>query len=87
MDKRFAYLLLLFLIIQQVFTIPIDGSDSSSSPAEMNQKKWKTSEVLNCVRRLRSFILRPLKNDISTKIINCLQEKQVQKSNKKNKKT
>ncbi|CAF1499220.1 unnamed protein product [Adineta ricciae] len=86
MDKRLAYLLLLFIIVEQVFTSPIDGTSGSLSPAEMNQKKWKTSEVLNCVRRLKSFLLRPIKNDLSTKVIDCLQEK-AQKANKKSKKS
>lgn len=48
---------------------------------------YKTTQVLNCIRRLRSVIIRPSKLDISTEMLNCLQQVKTPKSNKKNKKT
>jgi hypothetical protein len=44
---------------------------------------WKTTAVLNCIRRLRSIIIRPSKLDISTEMLNCLQQVKTPKSNKK----
>jgi hypothetical protein len=48
---------------------------------------YKTTQVLNCIRRLRSVIIRPSKLDISTEMLNCLQQVKTPKTSKKNKKT
>jgi hypothetical protein len=57
--------------------------DNASSPISQQENIWKTSQVISCIRRLRSLIIHPSKTDISTQFLTCLQQSKTLKSNKK----
>lgn len=48
---------------------------------------WKTSQVLSCIRQLRSIIIHPSKHDVSSQIMDCLKGKKTIKPDKKKQKT
>ncbi|CAF1018779.1 unnamed protein product [Rotaria sordida] len=77
MNKQVVYLILIFIIIENVFNIEIENN------RYRRETLWKTTEVLSCVRRLRSFIIRPSKVDPSKKILDCLLQKKADKLKKK----
>ncbi|CAF3205713.1 unnamed protein product [Rotaria socialis] len=80
MNQRLVYLLIIFIAIEQVINIQIEHRFR-------RETVWKTTQVLNCIRRLRSIIIRPSKLDLSTEMLNCLQQTKTNKSNKKLNKT
>ncbi|CAF1267236.1 unnamed protein product [Rotaria sp. Silwood1] len=77
MNKRVLYLIVLCMIIEKVFTNEIENS------RYRRETVWKTTDVLNCIRRLRSIIIRPSKLDLSTEMVNCLEKSKTNKLNKK----
>lgn len=80
-NRRFDFYCVLILEVEGIFF------EDDFSGDRFRRDTWKTSQVLKCIRELRSIIIHPSKKDVSSEFMDCLKGKKVAKLDKKKPKT